>query len=70
MSDLNKTLFSENNLSLILDNSKKLAQNVVDEIVEAQFLASSDDEVFQFVLENSKFAHLEWYPDLVKLNQI
>ena len=69
MSDLNKTIFSENNLSLILDNSKKLAQNVVDEIVEAQFLASSDDEVFQFVLENSKFAHLEWYPDLVKLNQ-
>lgn len=69
MSDLNKTLFSDDNFSLILDNSKKLAQNAVDEIAEAQFLASSDDEVFQFVLENSKFAHLEWYPDLVKLNQ-
>jgi hypothetical protein len=63
MSDLNKTLFSDDDLILILENSKKRSRNAVDEIAEAQFLASSDDELFQFVLKHNKFPHLEWYPD-------
>ena len=63
MNELNKQLFRDENLSEILDNNKKRAMHAVDEIPESQFLASTDEQIFIFELESSKFPHLEWFPE-------
>lgn len=67
MNELNKHLFRDDDLSVIRDNSKKQARHAVDQIPEAQFLTSTDEQLFDYVFERSKFGAFEWYPDRVSM---